>query len=277
MLNQQLSEAFISLRNKRPLVHHITNYVTVNDCANITLCIGGAPVMADAHKEVAEMVSMAGSLVLNIGTLNDRQVESMMLAGKKANERGIPIVLDPVGAGATRYRTETVHWLMDKLDITIIKGNAGEIGVLAGTGGTVRGVDSGGITGDPLIIAKDLARSSGSLVIISGATDIVSDSNRTFMVDNGHELMGKISGTGCMASSIVAAFAAVTKRPDPRFRGGIGRFRNRRRKGGQAIFIAIFFQGRPVRRDRIADPGSDRRAIESEVWLDEVRFVCDHR
>lgn len=211
MLNQQLSEAFISLRNKRPLVHHITNYVTVNDCANITLCIGGAPVMADAHKEVAEMVSMAGSLVLNIGTLNDRQVESMMLAGKKANERGIPIVLDPVGAGATRYRTETVHWLMDKLDITIIKGNAGEIGVLAGTGGTVRGVDSGGITGDPLIIAKDLARSSGSLVIISGATDIVSDSNRTFMVDNGHELMGKISGTGCMASSIVAAFAAVTK------------------------------------------------------------------
>ena len=95
MLNQQLSEVFISLRNKRPLVHHITNYVTVNDCANITLCIGGAPVMADAHKEVAEMVSMAGSLVLNIGTLNDRQVESMMLAGKKANERGIPIVLDP--------------------------------------------------------------------------------------------------------------------------------------------------------------------------------------
>ena len=126
MLNQQLSEAFISLRNKRPLVHHITNYVTVNDCANITLCIGGAPVMADAHKEVAEMVSMAGSLVLNIGTLNDRQVESMMLAGKKANERGIPIVLDPVGAGATRYRTGSGAWLMDKLKITITR-NGGRI------------------------------------------------------------------------------------------------------------------------------------------------------
>jgi hydroxyethylthiazole kinase len=211
MLNQQLSDAFISLRDKHPLVHHITNYVTVNDCANITLCIGGAPVMADAPEEVAEMVSMAGSLVLNIGTLNERQVESMLLAGKTANECGIPIILDPVGAGATRYRTETAHRLMDRLDISIIKGNAGEIGVLAGSGGIVRGVDSGGVEGDPQVITSGLARSSGSVIVMSGATDIVSDGNRTFMVDNGHELMGKLSGTGCMATSIVAAFAAVTK------------------------------------------------------------------
>ena len=211
MLNQQLSEAFFSLRNKRPLVHHITNYVTVNDCANITMCIGGAPVMADAAEEVEEMVSMAGSLVLNIGTLNDRQVDSMLLAGMEANERGIPIVLDPVGAGATRYRTETAHRLMEKLDISIIKGNAGEIGVLAGTGGIVRGVDSGGVTGDPLVITMELARSSGSVVIMSGPTDIVSDGQWTYLVDNGHQLMGKVSGTGCMASSIVGAFAAVTK------------------------------------------------------------------
>ena len=210
MSNQQLSEAFVSLRDKRPLVHHITNYVTVNDCANITMCIGAAPVMADAPEEVADMVSMAGSLVLNIGTLNERQVESMLLAGKKANEKGIPIVLDPVGAGATRYRTETAHRLMDKLHISIIKGNAGEIGVLAGTGGVVRGVDSAGITGDPTVITKELARSSGSVVVMSGRTDIVSDGKRTYLVDNGHELMGRISGTGCMATSIVAGFAAVT-------------------------------------------------------------------
>ncbi len=211
MLNQQLSDAFISLRNKHPLVHHITNYVTVNDCANITLCIGGAPVMADAPEEVCEMVSMASALVLNIGTLNDRQVESMLLAGKRANDRGIPIVLDPVGAGATRYRTETVHRLMDQLDISIIKGNAGEIGVLAGTGGIVRGVDSAGITGDPLVITRELARSSGSIVIMSGPTDIVSNGDTTILVENGHELMGKISGTGCMASSIVGAFAGASK------------------------------------------------------------------
>ena len=211
MLNQQLSEAFILLRNRRPLVHHITNYVTVNDCANITLCIGGSPVMADAAEEVEEMVSMAGSLVLNIGTLNDLQVRSMLMAGRKANELRILIILDPVGAGATRYRTETARSLMDQLDIAIIKGNAGEIGTLAGTGGVVRGVDSGGVTGDPEVITRELAKSSGSVVIMSGETDIVSDGRGTYLVSNGHELMGKISGTGCMATSIVAAFAAVSK------------------------------------------------------------------
>lgn len=210
MLNQQLSDAFNSLRSKRPLVHHITNYVTVNDCANITLCIGGAPVMADAPEEVEEMVSMAGSLVLNIGTLNERQVSSMLIAGKMANERNIPIVLDPVGAGATRYRTETVHRLMKELNISIIKGNAGEIGVLAGTGGVVRGVDSGGLTGEPLEITRELARTSGSIVILSGETDIVSDGRSSYLISNGHELMGRVSGTGCMATSIVAAFAAVS-------------------------------------------------------------------
>ena len=135
----------------------------------------------------------------------------MLLAGRRANDRGIPVVLDPVGAGATRYRTEAAHRLMDQLDISIIKGNAGEIGVLAGTGGVVRGVDSGGVTGATPVIVRELARSSGSVVIMSGATDIVSDGNRTYLVDNGHELMGKISGTGCMATSIVAAFAAVSK------------------------------------------------------------------
>jgi hydroxyethylthiazole kinase len=149
--------------------------------------------------------------VLNIGTLNERQVRSMLLAGRKANELGIPIVLDPVGAGATKYRTETTRTLMDQLDIAVIKGNAGEIGVLAGTGGIVRGVDSGGVTGDPVTITRELARSSGSVVIMSGETDIVSDGKDTYLVGNGHPMMGRISGTGCMATSIVASFAAVSK------------------------------------------------------------------
>ena len=120
------------VREKHPLVHHITNYVTVNDCANITIAIGAAPVMADAPEEVCEMVAVAGALVLNIGTLNKGQVESMILAGGMANDRQIPVVLDPVGAGATRFRTRTALRLLDELKITILKGNAGEIGVLAG-------------------------------------------------------------------------------------------------------------------------------------------------
>jgi hydroxyethylthiazole kinase len=205
------SDLLIKLRKERPLVHHITNYVTVNDCANITMCIGGAPVMAEAGEEVAEMVSLAGSLVLNIGTLRGEQVDAMLIAGKEANRLNIPIVLDPVGAGATRYRTETAHRLLKDLEISILKGNAGEIGVLAGTGGTVRGVDSIGVVGRPVDVCQEFAKAIGAVVVMSGPTDIVTDGRRTILVDNGHAMMGRISGTGCMASSIVGAFAAISK------------------------------------------------------------------
>jgi hydroxyethylthiazole kinase len=205
-----LSDLFRRLREKRPLVHHITNYVTVNDCANITLFAGAAPVMAEAKDEVAEMVSLAGALVLNIGTLRREQVDSMLIAGQKANELGIPIILDPVGAGATRYRTETAARLLQQLQIAVIKGNAGEIGTLAGTGGIVRGVDSEGISGDPVQVCRALADMSGATVVMSGAADIATDGKRTVLVDNGHEMMGRISGTGCMVSSLVGAFAAAS-------------------------------------------------------------------
>lgn len=207
---QDLAECLARLREKRPLVHHITNYVTVNDCANVTLSIGAAPVMADAPEEVEEMVSMAGALVLNIGTLRADQVASMLLAGKRANEMGIPIILDPVGAGATRYRTETARALLDRLEVRIIKGNAGEIGTLAGSGGTVRGVDSMGAQGDPAEVTRRLASSTGATVVMSGAVDTISDGDRVVHVDNGHEMMGRVSGTGCMASSVVGAFSAAT-------------------------------------------------------------------
>jgi len=210
MRQKDLSDLFSSVREKRPLVHHITNYVTVNDCANITLCAGGAPVMADAPEEVEEMAAVAGSLVLNIGTLNAAQVESMILAGGMANDRKIPVILDPVGAGATRFRTKTAERLLDELKISILKGNAGEIGVLAGAGGKVRGVDSHGLAGDPVVIAKDFARSAGLVVTVSGATDIVTDGKRVLLVENGHPMMGSISGTGCMAASVTGAFAAVS-------------------------------------------------------------------
>ncbi|PKL70048.1 MAG: hydroxyethylthiazole kinase [Methanomicrobiales archaeon HGW-Methanomicrobiales-1] len=209
----QLSDLFARVRKNHPLVHHITNYVTVNDCANITICAGGAPIMADAIEEVAEMTGIVNALVLNIGTLNKVQVESMIAAGRMANERKIPIILDPVGAGATKFRTDTARRLLDELEITILKGNAGEIGVLAGADAKVRGVDSAGLTGDPIAIAKAYAACAGLTVVVSGATDIVTDGKRVLLVENGHPMMGGISGTGCMAASVTGAFAAESEDP----------------------------------------------------------------
>jgi hydroxyethylthiazole kinase len=207
------ADLFAIVREKRPLVHHITNYVTVNDCANITICAGGAPVMADAPEEVAEMAAVAGALVLNIGTLSTSQVESMILAGRMANERAIPVILDPVGAGATRFRTESTKRLLEDLDIAILKGNTAEIGIIAGAEATVRGVDSHGVTGDPVCIARDLAELLGITVAVSGSTDIITDGRHTFLVDNGHPMMGSISGTGCMAASVTGTFAAESRNP----------------------------------------------------------------
>ena len=211
MDNQIFSDVFMRAREQHPLVHHITNYVTVNDCANITICAGGAPVMADAPEEAGEMAGFAGALVLNIGTLNPGIIGSMILAGKAANDRRIPIILDPVGAGATRLRTESTRRLLDELEIAIIKGNAGEIGVLAGADAKVRGVDPAGVAGDIVSITRDFAESTGITVVASGATDIVSDGKRVLFVENGHPMMGAISGTGCMASSVTGICAAVEK------------------------------------------------------------------
>ena len=213
MKSTPFSDLFARVREKHPLIHHITNYVTVNDCANITISVGAAPVMADAPEEVCEMVTFAGALVLNIGTLNKGQIESMLLAGGMANDRRIPIILDPVGAGATRFRTESAQRLLDELKITILKGNAGEIGILAGAEASVRGVDSHGVTGDLAKIAQHFAKRAGTTVVVSGATDIVTDSRRILLVENGHPMLGCISGTGCMAASVTGAFAAVTDDP----------------------------------------------------------------
>ena len=207
------TKIFEDVRLNRPLVHHITNYVTVNDVANITLCAGGAPVMAHAPEEVEEMVAHAGALVLNIGTPDPAQVEAMFLAGTTASARGIPIVLDPVGAGATRYRTDLVRELLDGLSITVLKGNQGEIGLLAGVHARVRGVDSGGIQGEPAAIAKEFARSEGLTVAMTGQTDIITNGQRVLLVDNGDPRMGGISGTGCMAASVAGACVAVSTSP----------------------------------------------------------------
>ncbi|WOF17101.1 hydroxyethylthiazole kinase [Methanoplanus sp. FWC-SCC4] len=211
MYGKTASELLTKVRTEKPLVHHITNYVTVNDCANITLCTGASPVMAHAVEEVSEMVSYAGALVLNIGTLSPGQIKSMLVAGRRANELEIPVILDPVGAGATKLRTESTLYLLSELDISVLKGNAGEIGVLAGSKGKVRGVDSESIDGDAADIAVECAENFETIVVMSGATDIVTDGNRTLTVENGHEMMGKLSGTGCMAASVLGSFAGVSE------------------------------------------------------------------
>ncbi len=213
MDSQKIADELAAVRSCHPLVHHITNTVTINDCANITLCAGGAPVMAAAPEEAGEMAAMAGALVLNIGTLSSAQVESMLIAGKVANVRGIPVVLDPVGAGATAMRTEACERLLSELDIAVLKGNAGEIGVLAGIGGEVRGVDSVGCAGDFAAVAAACARKYGTVVVMTGPEDYISDGDRTFVVRNGNPLMGRLSGTGCMTASVVGAFAAAGTDP----------------------------------------------------------------
>lgn len=198
------------VKNKKPLVHHLTNYVTVNDCANIVLALGGSPVMADDAGEVEEMVGIASALVINIGTLNVRTIESMLLAGKKANQLGIPVVLDPVGAGATSLRTNTAAKLIHEIKLAVLRGNMSEIKVVAGVDALTRGVDSvdNGAGGEE--IASSLAKRLDCIVAITGARDIVSDGSRIGLIDNGDQLLAKISGTGCMATSLIGCYAGVT-------------------------------------------------------------------
>ena len=197
------------IRETRPLLHHITNFVVMNDTANVTLHVGALPVMAHAKEEVAEMVRLAGALVLNPGTLTPSWVESMLIAGREANRRGIPIVLDPVGAGATQLRTDTNRRLLQELRISVVRGNAGEIGALTGAGGEVKGVESVGGPDDVVSVARDAARAWGCVVAITGKQDIISDGERVLAVDNGHRWLTTLTGTGCMATTVVAAFAAV--------------------------------------------------------------------
>ena len=197
-----------ALRERKPLVHQITNYVVMNETANATLALGALPVMAHAREEVEEMVGLASALVINIGTLSEHWVDAMLLAGKAAAARGIPIVLDPVGAGATRYRTDTAKRLLDELTVTVLRGNAGEVATLVGVEAEVRGVESIGGGGDPAELAREAARSLGVVASVTGAVDHVSDGTRGLAVANGHELLAAVSGTGCMSSAITGCFVA---------------------------------------------------------------------
>jgi hydroxyethylthiazole kinase len=198
-----------ALRERRPLVHQITNYVVMNETANATLALGALPVMAHALEEVEEMVGLAGALVLNIGTLSAPWIEAMLLAGRAAKERRVPVVLDPVGAGATTYRTATARRLLDELEVAVLRGNAGEVATLVGAEAEVRGVESIDVGGDRGELAREAARTLGVVASVTGAVDHVSDGNRVLAIANGHELLASVTGTGCISSAITGCFLAV--------------------------------------------------------------------
>ena len=197
------------MREQKPLVHQITNYVVMNETANATLALGALPVMAHAGEEVEEMARLASSLVLNIGTLSSQWVESMLLAGGVATERGIPVVLDPVGAGATEYRTRTSQRILDSVGVTVLRGNAGEVATLIGAAAEVRGVESisSGLAAADL--ARQAAQELGVVASVTGPVDHVSDGERVLAVSNGHELLATVTGTGCMSSALTGCFLAA--------------------------------------------------------------------
>lgn len=212
-------EMLETVRERCPLIHNITNYVTVNDCANILLACGGSPIMADDAEEVEEITTICGGLNINIGTLNSRTIPSMLLAGKKANTLGHPVVLDPVGAGASTLRTRTAHQLLDQVNFAVIRGNISEIKTLAQGQGTTKGVDADvadAVTEETLpqavAFAKAFAQKTGAVIAITGAIDIVADGQKAYCIRNGHPMMSTVTGTGCQLSAMTAAY--VTANPE---------------------------------------------------------------
>jgi len=213
------NDMFEKLEKNPPLIHNITNYVTVNDCANVVLAAGGAPLMADDIEEVEEIVSISSALYINVGTLNQRTVESMIISGKKANELNIPVILDPVGMGASKLRIDTVNRLIDEIKISVIKGNMSEIKSIYKNCHNSGGVDvkeediiSVNNIEENVLFAKKVANKLNCIIAITGPIDIVSDGNKQYSIHNGHEMMSKVTGTGCMTGSVIGTYCGANKK-----------------------------------------------------------------
>jgi len=205
-----------NVQQKTPLVHCITNYVTVNDVANVLLACGGSPIMADDEKDAVEITAICNALVINIGTLNQRTIATMLKTGKKANELSHPVVLDPVGAGASSLRTDTTFKLLEEVKFAVLRGNISEIKTVSKGSGTTKGVDadvSDAVTeknlDETISFAKELSAKTNAVIAISGAIDIVTDASKAYIIRNGHPMMAKITGTGCMLTAVIAAYCAA--------------------------------------------------------------------
>lgn len=211
-------EIFEKMMNSNPVIHSITNYVTVNDCANIVLASGGAPIMSDEIEDVGDVISFANALVINTGTLNSRTVESMILAGKLANERNIPVVLDPVGIGATSFRNKVVDRLIEEIKFSVIKGNVSELKFLTSRVNNTRGVDvsetdainKSNLEGN-VELFKKLSKDTNAVIVATGEIDIVTSKDKTYIIKNGSSFMSKITGSGCMLGCVIACYIATNK------------------------------------------------------------------
>lgn len=212
-LAQKAAQCLARIREKQPLVHNITNFVVMNSTANALLACGASPVMAHASEEVEQMVSFAGALVLNIGTLTPPWIEAMLLAAKKARALGVPVVLDPVGSGATELRTRSSRRIINEAGVNVVRGNASEVLSLADYASQTKGVDSAHSVDEAAQAGRDLALAIATPVAITGPVDLVTDGKRALRVANGHPMMTKVTGTGCLATAIIGAFLAVE--PDP--------------------------------------------------------------
>jgi hydroxyethylthiazole kinase len=202
-------EILREIRRQQPLIHHITNFVVMNSTANVTLAIGASPIMAHAHEEMEAMAAFAGALNLNIGTLTREWVESMLLAGKAAGKRGIPIVLDPVGSGATPLRTEAAKRILKEVPVTVIRGNASEVMSLFSEEIKIRGVDSLETVDAVRDGAQRLARELKKVIAVTGAVDFVTNGEKAIEVHNGHPMFGRVTGTGCAATTAISCFCAA--------------------------------------------------------------------
>ena len=260
-LAQRTAESLAHIRERTPLVHNITNFVVMNETANLLLALGASPVMAHAIEEVREMVGYAGALVLNIGTLEEAWIAAMLAAGEEANLRGVPVVLDPVGAGATRLRTATTERIREAVKVAVVRGNAAELATIAGMEAKIRGVDAV-TSGDPATAARLAAARFGGVAVVSGATDYVAGSSRAAEVTNGHPLMARITGSGCMATAAIGAFLAVE--PDPFL-------------AATEAMIAFGIAGE-IAAERSAGPGTFRaQLIDAVAALDERTILARTR
>ena len=239
-LAEQAARNLRAVRERKPLVHNITNFVVMNYTANALLAMGASPVMAHSIDEVEEMVSHAGALVLNIGTLTGEWVTAMIAAGRKATEKEIPIVLDPVGAGATRLRTESARKILSQIRVSVLRGNASEILSLQDQNSRTKGVDAVHDVDEATRAAGILAAQLGSTLAITGPVDLITDGRRVVRVANGHPLMASVTGTGCTATAAIGAFLAVD--PDP--------------VSAAATALAFFGLAGEVAGDSAAAPGS---------------------
>ncbi|MGF9713109.1 hydroxyethylthiazole kinase [Paenibacillus naphthalenovorans] len=208
---QQAVAVLEKVREKSPLVHNITNIVVTNFTANGLLALGASPVMAYAREEVADMAKIAGALVLNMGTPNEEVVHAMQVAGQSANEHRVPVVFDPVGAGATPYRTATARRIMKDIKVSILRGNAAEVANVIGEARSIKGVDALEAGGDAAELARQAARTLGVVVVVTGKDDMVSDGKIVYKVSNGTPLLTRVTGTGCLLTSVIGAFTAVEK------------------------------------------------------------------